>query len=84
MLDATFQVCLINIDLNLRKISEHLERIAKRLDSWNTRSLLESTAIGKNKLDIFTNKNNPILLNFLIGLWTILAVIKHLYPWNMR
>lgn len=56
MLDSTFQAYLANIDLSLRKISEHLERITKRLDSWNTRSLLESTAIGKNKLDIFTNK----------------------------
>jgi len=55
MLDSTFQAYLAN-DLSLRKISENLERIANRLDSWNTRSLLESTVISKNKLDIFTNK----------------------------
>ena len=56
MLDSTFQAYLAYIDLNLRKISENLERIANRLDSWKTRSLLESTVISKNKLDIFTNK----------------------------
>lgn len=55
MLDSTFQAYLAN-DLSLRKISENLERIANRLDSWKTRSLLESTVISKNKLDIFTNK----------------------------
>ena len=36
MLDSTFQAYLAYIDLNLRKISRHLERIASRLDSWNS------------------------------------------------
>lgn len=36
MLDSTFQAYLAYIDLSLRKISRHLERIASRLDSWNS------------------------------------------------
>ena len=36
MLDSTFQAYLAYIDLSLRKISKHLERIASRLDSWNS------------------------------------------------
>ena len=46
MLDSTFQAYLAYIDLNLRKISRHLERIASRLDSWNSDRYSASTIQG--------------------------------------
>ena len=46
MLDSTFQAYLANIDLSLRKISKHLERIASRLDSWNSDKHSASTIQG--------------------------------------
>ena len=45
MLDSTFQAYLAYIDLSLRKISRHLERIASRLDSWNSGAMLQKVSI---------------------------------------
>ena len=43
MLDSTFQAYLAYIDLNLRKISRHLERIVSRLISCNSDRYRSST-----------------------------------------